>query len=110
MVIIGLYGVVFHGEDACDVQRCVTLQNNMKNLKKLQEILTKFRTCFFSGVEKLNVRNRLKRVLPKFEACASYFRGVNGRSKFVVVLPNGRQTNGPPPYRGPKTVEQETVY
>ena len=24
----------------------------------------------------------MKRVLPKSEACASYFRGVNGRSKF----------------------------
>ena len=47
VVIIGLYGVVFHGEDACDVQRCVTLQNNMKNLKKLQEILKKSGRCFF---------------------------------------------------------------
>ena len=85
MVIIGLYGVVFHGEDACDVQRCVTLQNNMKNLKKLQDILNKSGRVFFPGVEKLNVGNRLKRVLPKFEVCASYFRGVNGRSKFAVV-------------------------
>ena len=29
--------------------------------------------------------NRLKRVFPKFEVCASYFRRVNGRSKFAVV-------------------------
>ena len=27
--------------------------------------------------------NRLKRGLPKSEGCASYFRGVNGRSQFV---------------------------
>ena len=29
--------------------------------------------------------NRLKRVFPKFEVCASYFGRVNGRSKFAVV-------------------------
>ena len=49
VVIIGLYGVVFHGEDACDVQRCVTLQNNMKNLKKLKEILKQIQIFFFGS-------------------------------------------------------------
>ena len=52
VLIIGLYGVVFHGEDACEVQRCVTLQNNMNNLKKLQEILNKSGR-FFSGSRKI---------------------------------------------------------
>ena len=78
VVIIGLYGVVFHGEDACDVQRCVTLQNNMNNLKKLQEILTKSGR-FFSGVETLNVGNRLKRALPKFEVRTVSVWVVEGR-------------------------------
>ena len=34
------------------------------------------------GVEKSNVRNRLKRVLAKFRANRSHPRGVNGCSKF----------------------------
>ena len=40
-LIIGLHDVVFHGEDARNVQNCVTLQNNLKNLKKLSENLEK---------------------------------------------------------------------
>ena len=51
-LIIGLHDVVFHGEDARNVQKCVTLQNNMKNLKKPSENLEKIRTENFSGVEK----------------------------------------------------------
>ena len=51
-LIIGLHDVVFHGEDARNVQKCVTLQNNMKNLKKPSENLGKIRTENFSGVEK----------------------------------------------------------
>ena len=34
-------------------------------------------------IEKSNVGNHLKRVLPKFQAERSYFWGVNGRSKFL---------------------------
>ena len=29
---IGVYGVVFHGADARDVQKCAALQNNAKNV------------------------------------------------------------------------------
>ena len=49
---IGLYGVVFHGEDARNVQMHVTLQTNMKNQKKPRENLEEIRTGNFSGVEK----------------------------------------------------------
>ena len=80
-MIFGLYGVVFHGVDARDVHKCAALQNKAKRWKT-DEIRSKIRTKNFSGVEKWNVGNRLKRVLPKSEGCASHFRGVNGRSKF----------------------------
>ena len=51
-LIIGLHDVVFHGEDARNVQKCVTLQNNMKNLNKPSENIEKIRTEIFPGVEK----------------------------------------------------------
>ena len=51
-LIIGPHDVVFHGEDARNVQKYVTLQNNMKNLKKPSENLEKIRTENFLGVEK----------------------------------------------------------
>ena len=46
-LIIGLYGAVFHGEDARDVQKCVALQNRTKNLQKLWKICKKSRQQFF---------------------------------------------------------------
>ncbi len=35
-LIIGLYGVVFHGEDASDFQKSIAPQNIAKNLKKYE--------------------------------------------------------------------------
>ena len=40
---------------------------------------------FVSGVEKSQVANPPKRILPKFRADRSHVRGVNGRSKFDVA-------------------------
>ena len=37
-LIIGLYGVVFHGEDACDVQNFKAPPNNTQNLTKSEQI------------------------------------------------------------------------
>ena len=51
-MIIGLYGVVFHGEDARDALNCVALQNNMKNLEQLGKICQQSGQELFSGVEK----------------------------------------------------------
>ena len=31
-MILGLHGVVFHGADARDAQKCVALQNKAKNV------------------------------------------------------------------------------
>ena len=50
----------------------------------------KIRRKLFLGVEKSKVANRLKRVLTKFDADRSHVRGVNGRSKFLVVASTGR--------------------
>ena len=57
------------------------LQNERVALK----ILRNFSTSNFFDVEKSNVANRLKRVLPKFRGNRSEVRGVNGRSKFAVA-------------------------
>ena len=46
-LIIGLYGVVFHGEDARVDQKGVALQNNMKTLKQLQKISKRSGRFFF---------------------------------------------------------------
>ena len=46
-LIIGLYGVVFRGEDARDVQKCVAPQHDMKNLTNLQKIWKKSERLFF---------------------------------------------------------------
>ena len=52
----------------------------------------------FSGVEKWNVGNHLKRVFPKFEADRSHPRGVNDRSKFREnSTPNFFPKNFAPP-------------
>ena len=52
-MIIGLYGVVFHGADARDVQKCAALQNKAKNKQiKTDKFRAKIRTKNFSGVEK----------------------------------------------------------
>jgi len=40
-LIIGLYGVVLHGADARNVQKCVALQNNAKNVQQLTIIVEK---------------------------------------------------------------------
>ena len=53
---IALYGVVFHGEDARDVQKCVALQNNMKNKKNCKtnssKVCNSSGTGNFRGIEK----------------------------------------------------------
>ena len=50
-----------------------------------QKVLENHRATI-AGVEKLNMGNRLKRVLAKFEAIRSHPRGVNGRSKLSLFL------------------------
>ena len=40
-LIMGLYGVVLHGADARNVQKCVALQNNAKNVQKLTKFVEK---------------------------------------------------------------------
>ena len=65
---------------------------------QLLKILTKSvkNCCFcifvssdhFFPAGKLNVGNRLKRVFWKSDGCASYFWGINGRSKFRKVSAN----------------------
>ena len=53
-------------------------------------------TWKFSRVEKWNVGNRLKRVLPKSEGCASHFRELNWRSKFCIHRRHDRKKGWKP--------------
>ena len=87
----GVSGAKFDGEADFEVRSAVALQKPGQNNEKL-----KFRSEIFAeqknfGVEKWNVGDRLKRVLAKFEADRSWFRGVNGRSKFrkKIEISNG---------------------
>ena len=38
-MIFGLHGVVFHGADARDAQKCAALQNHDKSLQKLMKLV-----------------------------------------------------------------------
>ena len=38
-MILGLHGVVFHGADARDAQKCTALQNDTKFVQKLVQII-----------------------------------------------------------------------
>ena len=64
-LIIGLHDVVFHGEDARNVQKCVTLQNNMKNLEKHSENLEKIRTENVFGSRKMKCCESSETRFPK---------------------------------------------
>ena len=64
-MIIGLHDVVFHGEDARNVQKCVTLQNNMKNLKNLSENLEKNPDRKFVGSRKMKCGESSETRFPK---------------------------------------------
>ena len=74
-------GVIFRGESAVYAQKFVAPPK-----RPIFDLMLHFRSKHFLkkvlGVEKSNVRNRLKRVLAKFRANRSHPRGVNVRSKF----------------------------
>ena len=62
----------FDAESDFEVHLDVDLQKPGQNSEKQNCWFNNFVNLFFSGVEKLNVGNRLKRVLVKFEAKRSY--------------------------------------
>ena len=72
-------------ESASDVHFCVTPQELAKKNEKRIFETENIAICFLD-VEKSNVGNRLKRVLPKFRRRTGFVRGVNGHSKFDVVV------------------------
>ena len=73
-------------EEADFKLRCALApQNHAKSAKNKLFDPNFLTNNFFFGVEKRNVGNRLKRVLAKFRADPSRFRGVNGRSKFRKI-------------------------
>ena len=64
---ISLSGAKFDPEADFDVRFAVARQNP-RQIGKKQNFRPKFSRRIFFGVEKSNVRNRLKRVLAKFRA------------------------------------------
>ena len=75
-------GVIFRDGSASDAQKFVAPPKRAIFDFVLTFCSKNFIPKIFWGVEKSNVGNRLKRVLPKFRADRSHPRGVNGRPKF----------------------------
>ena len=86
-LIIGLYGVVFHGEDARDVQKCVALQNNMKNLKKSEKKSAKKPDGFLFESRKMKCRGSSEtRFGPSLVSIGADFEGSTAIQSFGVVI------------------------
>ena len=78
---ISLSGAKFDPEADFDVRFAVARQNPRQISKKQNFSSEIFAPTFFLGVEKSNVRNRLKRVLAKFRADSGQVGRESGRSK-----------------------------
>ena len=77
-----LQAITFDQESASDAQTIVAPPKHL--FIDLTQFLSKKHEQKVFGVEKWNVANRLKRVLPKFRADPSHPQGVNGHLKFQI--------------------------